>query len=621
MPERPGLLRRFLLGVWRLLDFSRRLVLNILFLAIVTALLIVWFSSDAPPRLDADTALVLNLQGDLVEEYTIGPREAAVAEALGEQRFETRLRDIVAALDHAARDPQITRAVVVLDEMGRGGQASLREVATALEKFKAAGKPVIAWGERYSQAQYYVAAHADEVYLHPGGTIAVHGMGGTKTYYRNLLDKLGVRINAFQAGRFKSFAEPFTRTGPTPEAREADAYLLNGLWSLWTNDVESARKLKPGTINAVIEDLPQRLAAVEGDVARLAESEKLVDGLRTRDEFREALLAAGAPRSRDDEETFRQISLYAYLRYVRPSVTGDAVGVIVAQGEIVGGDARQGRVGSTSTAELIQRARQDDRIKAVVMRIDSPGGLVQPSDLIREQLDLTRAAGKPVVVSMGDVAASGGYWIAMGGDEVLADAATITGSIGVFGMVPTFEGAADKLGITTDSVATTWLGTATDLSKPLDKRLEQVITQIVGSHYRQFIGLVAERRNSTPEQINEVAQGRVWTGAQAKERGLVDRLGGVDDAVKSAAARASLGERYRIEYIEHEPRGINRYLSLLFGRVAAFAHTRLGWDGLAEMLFGASPAQVRRDLERLSTARQQPLATWSYCFCDLRQSR
>ena len=287
----------------------------------------------------------------------------------------------------------------------------------------------------------------------------------------------------------------------------------------------------------------------------------------------------------------------------------------------VGGDARQGRVGSTSTAELIQRARQDDRIKAVVMRIDSPGGLVQPSDLIREQLDLTRAAGKPVVVSMGDVAASGGYWIAMGGDEVLADAATITGSIGVFGMVPTFEGAADKLGITTDSVATTWLGTATDLSKPLDKRLEQVITQIVGSHYRQFIGLVAERRNSTPEQINEVAQGRVWTGAQAKERGLVDRLGGVDDAVKSAAARASLGERYRIEYIEHEPRGINRYLSLLFGRVAAFAHTRLGWDGLAEMLFGASPAQVRRDLERLSTARQQPLATWSYCFCDLRQSR
>lgn len=618
MPERPGFFRRFFGGLWRVLEFSRRLVLNVLFMVIVAVLLIAWFTSDKPPRLDSDTALVLNLQGDLVEEYTIGPRESALAEALGEQRFETRLRDVLAALDSAARDPQITRAVLVLDEMGSGGQASLREVASALERFKATGKPVIAWGEGFSQAQYYLAAQADQVYMHPGGMIAVRGMGGTRSYYKNLLDKLGVRINAFQAGRYKSFAEPFTRTGPTPEAKEADSYLLNGLWSIWTGDVERARKLEAGAVNAVIADLPQRLTAAGGDIGQLAVKEKFLDGLKTRDEFRKGLLAAGAPRSSDDEETFRQISLYAYLRYVHQPVNGDAVGIIVAQGEIVGGDARQGRVGASSTAELIQRARQDDNIKAVVMRIDSPGGMVQASDLIREQLDLTRKAGKPVVVSMGDVAASGGYWIAMGGDEVLADAATITGSIGVFGIIPTLEGTMEKLGVTTDGVATTWLAEATDLRRPLDKRLEEVIGQMIGNNYREFLALVAERRKSTPERINEVAQGRVWTGAQAKERGLVDGLGGIEEAVKSAARRASLGDDYRVEYVEHEPKGLSRYLSLLLGRVTAFARTEFGWEGAARALLGAAPRDVKRDLDLLATARKQPLSAISYCFCEFR---
>lgn len=617
MPARPGFLRRFFGGLWWLLDFTRRLVLNVLFLAIVAVLLIAWFSSDKPPRLAADTALVLNLQGDLVEEYTIGPREAAVAEALGEKRFETRLRDVLAAIDSAAKDSQITRAVLVLDEMGSAGQATLREVGAALDRFKASGKTVVAWGEGFSQAQYYLAARADQIYMHPGGTLAVRGMGGTRAYYKNLLDKLGVRINAFQAGRYKSFAEPFTRTGPTPEAREADTYLLNALWSIWTTDVERARKLKPGTINAVIDDLPQRLAAAGGGIAQLAMKERLIDGLKTRDEFRKALLEAGAPRSDDDEETFRQISMYSYLSHVHEPTAGDVVGVIVAQGEIVGGNARQGRVGSTSTAELIQRARQDDHVKALVMRIDSPGGAVQASELIREQLELTRKAGKPVVVSMGDVAASGGYWIAMGGDEVLADASTITGSIGVFGLVPTLEGSLDKLGITTAGVSTTWLAGSTTVLAPLDKRLEQVIEQVIGNNYREFLGLVADRRKSTPERINEVAQGRVWTGAQARERGLLDGLGGIQDAVKAAARRASISD-YRTEYFEHEPRGLNRYLSLLFGRVAALARSEFGWEGLARALLGAAPRDVQSDLELLVSARKQPLSAYSYCFCELR---
>lgn len=620
MPERPGIVRQFFVGLWRLIDFSRRLVLNVLFIAVAAVLLIAWFATDVPPRLQGDTAIVLNLQGNLVDEYTVGPREAALAEVLGEERFETRLRDVLAALDAAANDPQITRAVLVLDQMGRAGQASLREVARALERFKAAGKPVIAWGESFSQAQYYLAAQANELYMHPGGIVGIQGFGGPRPYFKNMLDKLGVRVNAFKAGRYKSFAEPFTRTGPTPEAREADLFLLDGLWSIWTTDVERVRRLKPGTINAVIAELPQRLAATGGDVAQLAVRERLIDGLKTRDQFRRGLIDAGAPRSDDDEETFRQISIYSYLRYAQGPTVPAAVGVIVAQGEIVGGDARKGRVGSASTTELIQRVRSDANIKALVVRIDSPGGVVQPSDLIREQLDLTRQAGKPVVVSMGNVAASGGYWIAMGGDEVLADAATITGSIGVFGLIPTFEGAADKVGVTTDSVSTTWLRAATDLTQPLDPRLERVIGQMIERNYREFLALVAERRQSTPEQVNEVAQGRVWTGAQARERGLVDGLGGLHEAVQSAARRASLGDSYRVEYIEHEPRGLSRYLSLLFGRVAAFAHDQFGWEGLAQALLGASTRQLRTELEMVRTAREQPLTAFSYCFCGADQS-
>jgi protease-4 len=616
MSSRPGILRRVFGGLWRGIDFARRLFFNLLFLLIVAILLIGWLGGDRAPKMAGDTALVLNLQGDLVEEYTIGPREAALAETLGEQRFETRLRDILAVLERAAGDPQITRAVLVLDEMGGAGQATLREVAAALERFKASGKQLYAWGENYSQPQYYLAAHADQLYLHPSGLLLVRGLGGSRGYYKNLLDKFGVRVNTFQAGRYKSFGEPFTRTGQSQEAKEADAVLLGGIWSVWTQDVERVRSLKAGTIDRIIQELPQRLTAA-GDAAQLAAREKLVDGLKTRDEFRKEMLKAGAPPSADDPETFRQISIYSYRRFITEPIARDAVGVIVAQGEIVGGDARQGRVGSRSMAELFQRARQDDSIKALVVRIDSPGGLVQASELIREQLDLTRQAGKPVVVSMGDVAASGGYWIAMGGDEVMADAATITGSIGVFGMVPTLDGAMDKLGVDIDGVSTTWLAGATDLRRPLDKRLAQVIEQLIGSHYHQFLALVAERRKSTPEQINEVAQGRVWTGAQAHERGLVDTLGGFQDAVKSAARRADLGDSYQLEFIEHEPRGIGRYLSLLFGHVAVLLRSEFGWDGALKAILG-DPGQVRRDLELLLEARDRPLAAYSYCFCRLR---
>ena len=615
---RPGLIRRFFGGLWATVDFSRRLVVNLLFLLIVGLVLFVWLASDKPPRLSPDTALVLNIQGDVVEEYTVGAQEAAIAEALGRDRFETRVRDILAALDGAARDPQITRVVLVLDEMGSAGLATLRELGAAVERVRGAGKPVVAWSESYTQGQYFLAAHADEVFLHPSGALLIRGIGGARGYYKDLLDKLGVKVNTFQAGRYKSFGEPFTRTGPTPESQEAEAYLLNGLWSTWLADVERLRKLKAGSVMAAINDLPQRLQATHGDIAQLVLQEKLVDGLKRRDEFRALMLERGAPRSRDDDETFRQISMYSYLRYVDTPLTGDAVAVVVAQGEIVDGDARKGTIGARAASELIQRARQDEDIKALVVRIDSPGGSASASELIREQLELTRKAGKPVVVSMGDVAASGGYWIAMGGDEVIADAATITGSIGVFALIPNFTGTMEKIGVNTAGAATTWIAESTDLTRPLDKRLAQVIEAGIGHTYSEFLDVVANNRRSTPEKINEVAQGRVWSGAQARERGLIDSVGGLDLAVKSAARRAGLGDSFRIEYLEHEPRGLDRYLALFFGQLGATLRDDFGWDTLARALTGTLAPRAPLELRLLLEAKDQPMRALSYCFCAVR---
>lgn len=618
MAARPGLIRRFFGGLWRGVDFTRRLVLNLLFLLVVAIVLVAWLSSDKPPRLQPDTALVLNIQGDIVDEYTVGAQEAAIAEALGRERFETRLRDILAVLGAAARDPQISRVVLVLDDMDSAGLATLREIGAAVERVRGAGKPVLAWAESYSQAQYFLASHADEVYLHPSGALLLRGLGGHRGYYKELLDKVGVKVNTFQAGRFKSFGEPFTRTGPTPESQEADAYLYNGLWTTWLADVERSRKLKPGSVMAAINDLPQRVQRAGGDIAKLALDEGLVDGLKRRDEFRTLMIERGAPRSGDDAETFRQISMYAYLRYVDTPRQGPAVAVVVAQGEIVEGDERKGTVGARAASELIQRARQDDDIKAVVVRVDSPGGSAAASELIREQLELTRKAGKPVVVSMGDVAASGGYWIAMGADEVLADAATITGSIGVFALVPSFSGTMEKIGVSSGGTGTTWIAESIDLMRPLDRRLAQVIESSIGHTYRGFLDVVAANRQSTPEKINEVAQGRVWTGAQARDRGLIDDLGGLELALKSAARRAGLGDDFRVEYIEHQPRGLDRYLSLFFGQLGTVLRDRLGWDGLAQALAGTLTPRAQRELEMVIQARDHPNRALAHCLCDIR---
>lgn len=613
MASRPGLLRRFFGGLWWLIDFLRRLVFNLLFLLLVAVLAIGWFLGGRVPPLQEKTALVLELRGDLVEEYSGGAYEAMLAERLGDGRRETRLRDVLAALESAARDPNIARVVLILDDLSGGGTPSLREIAAALARFKESGKQVVAWGSSYSQRQYFLAAHADEVYLHPFGILEVRGFGGNGLYFKDALDKLGVTVHGFQAGRYKSAIEPLTRSGPSDEALEADRSWLGDAWKTWITEVERARKLPAGSIDRLIDEAPQRLAAVKGDLAQLALVEKLVDGLKTRDEFRALMIERGAPID-DKKGTFRQIPLGAYLAHVEEK-SGDAVGVVVAAGEIVDDRAPQGVVSGREVAELVRRAREDEGIKALVLRVDSPGGSVFGSELIRREVELTRKSGKPVVVSMGDLAASGGYWISMSADEIFADPTTITGSIGVFGIVPTVDKTLEKLGVGTGGAATTWLAGASDPFRPMDPRLMEMIQSSIEHAYRRFIGGVAEGRNSTPEKIDDIAQGRVWTGRQAKERGLVDTLGGLTDALAAAAKRGKLGETFRVAYIEREPRGFDRWVGLLFSRVVVAMKEQFGVAAALDFA-DAVPAQAQRELRMLEQARAHPGRVFTHCLCE-----
>jgi protease-4 len=614
--ERPGPVRRFFGLLLAALDVTRRLVVNLLFLVIIGIVLFAWLA-DLRPTVAENTALVLNIRGDIVEQYTGSSTEAAISRALGDGDRQAQLRDIIDALDAAAADEHIARAVLILDDLDNAGLATLREVAAAITRFREAGKEVVAWGASYDQRQYYLAAHADEVFLHPYGLVLLRGLGGYRNYYREALDKIGVSVNVFRAGQFKSFAEPFTQTGPSKEAAEDEARWLNDAWLTFTADVEKGRSLPEGHIGKLIEELPQRFKSAGGDAAQFSVNEKLVDRLMTRDELRALMIERGAKDK--DGKTFRQISYVDYLMTIDPDTDGDAVGVVVASGEIVDGEAPQGVVGARTTADLIRRARDHKKIKAVVLRVDSPGGIIYASEVIRRELELTRNAGKPVVVSMGDVAASGGYWISMAADEIIADQATITGSIGVFALLPSADKAWDKLGIHTGGVTTTWLAGAVDPRRPLDKRVGELIQASVSHSYQQFIGQVANARGLTPEQLDPLAQGRVWTGRQAKERGLVDSLGGLSDALSSAAGRANLGDDYQVVYVEAEPKGVDQLLSLFFAKAAA--HLPNEWSASAAALLRPVAREITRDIARdlkwLRLDRLDPRAAYAHCLCVL----
>ncbi len=623
----PSTFYRIISGFWSFVDASRRALFNLIFLVIIIVFIIALLSSDKL-KLQDKTALVLNLSGPVVEQQSGSVRDRITAQAAGgDSGAQTQLRDVLMVLDAAAKDKRIDRVLLILDDFSNTGLANLREVAAALERFKASGKQVVAWGSNFDQKQYYLAAHASEVMLHPMGMVYIDGFGRYRNYYRDALDKIGVTAHVIRVGTYKNFGEPYFANAPSKATMESDAFLYDALWKTYTDGVETARKLPAGSIAKTINELPELFTAAGNNAAKLALQNKWVDSLKTRDEMRQIMIERGAKDTEHaDQKTFRQVSFGAYLDSVKPKVAfgmGDAIGVVVAEGEITDGAAPAGAIGGRSTAELIRRARDDDKIKAIVLRVNSPGGSAFGSELIRHELELTRTAGKPVVVSMGNVAASGGYWISLAADEVIADVTTITGSIGVFAILPTAEKALEKLSVNTGGYTTTWLGGGYDPRRALDPRFEQLIQGSISNIYSEFTTKAAAARKTTPEKIDAVAQGRVWTGAQAKERGLIDRTGSFADAIKSAAAKAKLPEDARVTYIEPEPSKFERILqqfgvdaSSTIGTLAAQFNLRLMPAGIPN----GAVNEAQKDLLWLSemadkSRRGMPFMALTHCLC------
>ncbi|MBB3345184.1 MULTISPECIES: signal peptide peptidase SppA [unclassified Luteimonas] len=620
-------LTRFIVGLWDGMNFIRRLILNLLFFgllflfALLVLLAIVGGGSRQAPLLDR-TTLVIAPEGALVEQYRSDPLTRALAESGGGGTGEVQLRDVLRALEAAKQDDRIERVLLRTDRLTFSGYASMREIADALAELRAAGKQVVAFGEYFGQQQYLLAAQADEVYLDPEGGMILEGLSGYRQYYREALaDKLSVDMHLFKVGEYKSAAEPFILDGASPESKEADLYWMNDIWQRHVADIAKARGLTPEAINAEIESLPAGIEAAQGDLARYALDHGYVDGLKTFEEVEQLLVERGVADD-DADGGFRQIAMRDFLAHVEPRATDRRaqVAVVVAEGGITGGDQPPGTIGGESTSALLREAREDEHVKAVVLRVDSGGGEVFASEQIRREVDALKAEGKPVVVSMGDVAASGGYWISMNADRIYADASTITGSIGIFALVPTFPRTLEKIGVRTDGVGTTRFAGAFDLSRELQPEAGQAIQAIIDRGYRNFIGKVGDARGRSSEEIDTVARGRVWSGTQALDRGLVDELGGLRTAIAKAAELAELGtDRWRVRYIEKTATPFGRFLTgLVSGRAGSLL---LGHSDLARGLLSRAAPRAEQDLRLLESVMTpvpgKPVKAVAYCFCEL----
>lgn len=616
--KKPFILFRPFIWLWNAFNFVRRLVFGMVALFLVFALL-AGLGREAAP-IQAKTALVLEPKGAIVEQYSVSPVDRAVGKALGDDAEETQLRDIVRALDAAANDPNIDRVVLMPGKVTSAGTATLREIGQAMVKFRASGKEIVAYGDFYSQGQYYLAAHANRVYMHPDGAVLLEGFGGYGPYLKGTFEKLGAEVRLFRVGEFKSAGEFLIRSDMSPEAREAQMFWLGDLWTRFVGEVAGQRALDAASLLADVDNSVARVESVQGNLGQLAINEKFVDDLKTRDQLYAEMIEKGALD--DDGETFRQVDLSAYLAHVDLTTTaffdGDEIAIVVAQGEIVDGDQQPGMIGGDSTAKVLRDARNDPNVKAIVLRVDSPGGSSFASEVIRREIDLAQQAGKPVVASMGDVAASGGYWISMNADRIIADPSTITGSIGVFGVWLNFPEGLSKLGVQSDGAATTWLIGAFDPTLPYDPRVGQIIQQSVNHVYDQFITKVADARNQTPAEIDAIARGRVWSGQQALDRGLVDATGSLADAIAAAAELAELGEgAYRVRYVEAELSAFEQAISDFTGADAGVWIARLGVRLPQTWLPDETRQAIARTVRMAQTIiEQRRPGVMAHCDCE-----
>jgi protease-4 len=610
-------LRAILLGIWRGLDGLRK-VLHLLLLLVFFGV-IIWALSSSAPTVSYRTALVVKPEGQLVEQLSGDAVQRAIQNTQGQQRQETRLWDLVEAIRGAATDNRIRVLVLDLDKMEGAGQPELEELASAIGDFHASGKPVIAFGTTYDQEQYYLAAQADKVYLDPSGFVMIEGYSRYSLYFQGLLQKLGVDVNVFRVGTFKSAVEIFTRDDMSPADKQQSQAYLNVLWSSYQKAVTTARKLPAGAIASYVDSLPQAVSAANGDAASVALHAGLVTALANRLQLEQELVRlVGADKSTG---SFNQISAEDYARVVDARTKihdGDGnarVGVIVASGDIDDGRAPPGTIGGDSLSELIRQARFDRDIKALVLRVDSPGGSVAASEEIYQELQALRAAGKPVVISMGDLAASGGYYISAPANQIWASPATLTGSIGIFAIIPNISQALSKVGVSSDGVGTTPLAGALTIDRPLSPEISGLLQSQVDRGYQEFLSRVAKGRRETPQQIDAIGQGRVWAGADARRIGLVDHLGTLEDAVKAAAQLAKV-THYQVEFVQPHFSWAEQVFEQAQSRAAASAVALFHADaqslGLLQMADRLDP--VTHNLEQL-TRFSVPGHLYSYCFC------
>ena len=600
-------------GFWQGLSVCRAMVGNLIFLALIIFFLALFFYGDKKDIPD-EAALILSPQGDIVIQKT---ETMLSSRLMGEaSREETLLKDIIDVIDHAKDDQRVKALVLDLQDMGSAASSKLADIGQALLRFKTGGKPIYASGDYYGQQQYYLAAHADHLYLHPMGGVALTGFGIYRNYFKSALEKLMIQFHVFRVGTYKSALEPFLRDDMSEYAKEANLSWLSVLWDTYAGTISELRGLPPEAVDDYINNVSENLSLVKGDTAQLALDHGLVDALKTRDEVREELIALVGED--EDEMTINKIQFDDYLAAIKPQQkqTRDdtsKVGVIVAKGIILDGVQPAGKIGGDTLTDLIRQARLDDEVKALVLQIDSPGGSALASELIRRELELTRQSGKPVIASMSSIAASGGYWIASPADEIWAAPTTITGSIGIYSAFATLEKSLDYLGIHNDGVGTTRVADAFDTARPLNPIIADSMEQIIQHNYRRFIKTVSEGRNLTLQDVEKIAQGRVWSGKTAKELGLIDQFGNLQDAVQSAASMVNLKD-YDVIYIEQPQTAREKLIKRLNHFLAGIANNTLGSVAHPAVRFFK---KLGPELEAIIELND-PQGVYAYCLvCDV----
>ena len=607
------------LGIWNVLNFSRKLFFNVIFIGLLILIIVsIAQSGDDEIKVPKGGAFVLKLNGNLViEKQRTDPFDEFASEAFGGESApsEILVRNVVKALDNAKQDKRIAALVLDLSYFGGGGLDKLRTVAAAIDDFKTSEKPVIAMGDYFSQNQYYLAAHADKIYLNPEGGMLFEGYSRNRMYYKEAIEKLKVKTHVFKVGTFKSAIEPYIRNDMSDAAREANEAWLSVYWDQYKHDVAAARNIDVDNFDDTVANFMPKFEAANGDLAQYALQNGWVDELKTREQMRQDMIDLVGES--DSGNGYKGVTYSEYLQKINlpfpKTVKGDAIAVVVAKGTILDGTQSPGTIGGDSTARLLRKARLDDNVKAVVMHVDSPGGSAFASEIIRQEVEELRHAGKPVAALMGTYAASGGYWISASADKIIASPSTITGSIGIFGMLMTYEESLAYLGVYSDGVQTTEFG-FNSLAKTLPDSLGNLIQRNIERGYEKFITLVAENRNMTLEQVDSIAQGRVWIGTTALELGLVDELGTLNEALSSAAELAELTD-YEVTYIERTLSPKEQFIQELLRNASVWlVNTQV--DQSNSPLVGLIRSVVK-DINGI-TRLNDPKATYALCLeCQL----